>query len=66
MEPVSAEAPGEGALLAKNRQNPCHHYRLNTTNKPKPIDRYLKAGEICRLWNALGDENTSRIIKLQL
>lgn len=66
MEPVSAETPGEGALLANSRQNPCRHYRLNTANKPKPIDRYLKAVEIRRLWNALGDDNASRIIKLQL
>lgn len=66
MEPVSAERPGEGALLAENRQNPCRHYRLDPANKPKPIDRYLKADEIRRIWNALGEDNASRILKLQL
>lgn len=66
LDPASAEIPGEGPLIAEGILNPCRHYRLNPANKPKPIDRYLKADEIRRLWNALGDENASRIIKLQL
>jgi integrase len=65
-EPISAESPGDGALLPANHANPCRHYRLNARNKPKPIDRYLKADEIRRLWNALGDDPCGRIIKLQI
>jgi integrase len=66
LEPASAEAPGDGALIANNCQNPCRFYRLNPVNKPRPINRYLKADEIRQLWNALGEDNASRIIKLQL
>ena len=66
LDPASAERPGDGALIESNLQNPCRNYRLNPANKPKPIDRYLRADEIRRLWTALGDDNASRIIKLQL
>ena len=66
LDPISAENPGDGPLIREGLLNPCRHFRLNPANKPKPIDRYLRADEIRRLWRALGDDNASRIIKLQL
>jgi len=66
MNPCSAVNPGEGALLGSDMANPCRHYRLDSRNKPKPIDRYLKDSELKLLWNSLGDDHCSRILKLQL
>lgn len=66
LDPISAENPGDGPLIREGMLNPCRHYKLNPANKPKPIDRYLKADEIRQIWNALDDDNASRIIKLQL
>jgi integrase len=64
--PESAAIPGDGPILSYNIANPCRLYRLDKSNKPPPIDRYLKDHEIAAIWNSLGDGNPDRILKLQL
>jgi integrase len=64
--PESAATPGDGPLLSYNIANPCRLYRLDRSNKPPPIDRYLIDQEIAAIWKSLGDSNTDRILKLQL
>jgi integrase len=64
--PESAATPGDGPLLSYNIANPCRLYRLVKSNKPPPIDRYLKDQEIADIWHGLGDRNPDRILKLQL
>lgn len=66
VEPASSEISGEGSVLTTGHTNPCRHYRFNSINKPKPVDRYLRVEEIRRLWAKLGNDSASRIIKLQL
>jgi integrase len=62
--PESAAVPGDGPLL--NIANPCRLYRLDKSNKPAPINRFLKDQEVAALWHSLSDENSDRILKLQL
>jgi integrase len=62
--PESAVTPGDGPLL--NIANPCRLYRLDKSNKPAPIDRYLKDHEVADIWHSLSDRNPDRILKLQL
>ena len=64
--PESAAIPGDGPLLSYDIANPCRLYRLDKSNKPPPIDRYLKDQEIAAIWHSLGDRNPDRILKLQL
>lgn len=64
--PESAAIPGDGPLLSYAVANPCRLYRLDKSNKPPPIDRYLKDQEIAAIWNSLGDGNPDRILKMQL
>lgn len=64
--PESAAIPGDGPLLSYAIANPCRLYRLDKSNKPPPIDRYLKDQEIAAIWHSLGGGNPDRILKLQL
>jgi integrase len=62
--PESAAEPGDGPLL--NIANPCRLYRQDKSNKPAPVDRFLKDQEIAVLWQCLSDRNPDRILKIQL